>query len=680
MDLVLDQDGLPDPSAMVRRAIEADLDSAILKEREWAVAPNCIEWCTSHKFLNASDPLWPRQIQQLAMFFEDVCYFCSDVDYVHNIVVDDSVGNVMDRFCLLEHGVCPRCQRNRLEMLRDWQQDPRYSNYHAWDPSVNLRGVPPNEMVGIWGQRSGKSFAVATFYWPYILHRYLALPSIPRYFRLAANTVLEASFIAPTLKQVGDYMYTPFLNVFDASPWFREFVGHLKDEEKRLGITMFHRQQTFMTFPAKRLVVHMKAANSGTLRGGTRVFCTLDELGHFNSTDDGKKRAGIKDGTEVFTSLNRSLRTVRTRANKRRKLGDHNSLDGYMFCISSPSSVNDPIEQRAAIASKSPRMMHTRFCTWEVNPEEDEETIMEEEGSDMIKFKRDYCAQPPRAASPFIQDSPLLKQLVDTEQTTRHLFTYEIATAEDRDTGITLLRPTIKRRAADKSTPRVLTIDNGEKSNSFAVTMASYYPEHDGTLLEEFLEVAPYQNHQVDLQWCYDELILGLVKTFNVQQVLYDQWESSYAIRDLRTNYGIDAERYSLKWKDFSNFREDLLGSKIWFPVPECEPDELLLTNNLVERARTPRAHFQLQLTTVNQFGKQVVKPDQGNDDLFRCAVLAHWAIQNHKDKYRGRGRMRRGGQRRQVAFGRSAGQGRAGGGGMGGFRGPSRRGSGRRR
>ncbi|KKN21811.1 hypothetical protein LCGC14_0921680, partial [marine sediment metagenome] len=582
---IVNEATLPDPVELVRQAVKADLDSAVLKERRFDVAKNSIEWCTSHRYLNASDPLWPRQIEMLARFFEDVCYFCSDTDYVHNVLVDDSVGNVMDRFCLLEHGVCPRCQRNRLEMLQEWQRDPRYVKYHAWDSSVNLRGVPPNEFCGIWGQRSGKSFAVATFFWTYILHRYLAIPNVPAYYRLASNTVLEAVFVAPVKEQVKTYMWLPFFHVYDASPWFREYVDHLKSEEGKIGIPLYHRSVESLAFPSKRLAVYMKAANSGTLRGGTRIWATLDELGWFSATEDGKKRAGIKDGTEVFTSLNRSLRTVRTRANKRRsQLSDHDVLDAYMFCISSPSSVNDPIEQRAAIASKTPRMMHTRYATWEVNPEEDEETIREEEGSDEVKFKRDYCAQPPRAASPFIAQSPLLQQLVDHEQTTRKLFVYEVAAQVEHDTGITLLRPTLKRRAADKITPRVLTVDNGEKQNSFSVCMASYYPEHDGILLEEFLEVAPYRHHQVDLQWCYDELVLGLVNTFNVVAVYYDRWESSYAVRDLRTNHHIDAERYSLKWKDFDQFREDLRGSKIWFPVPECDPEELLQTNNLVER------------------------------------------------------------------------------------------------
>ena len=164
-----------------------------------------------------------------------------------------------------------------------------------------------------------------------------------------------------------------------------------------------------------------------------------------------------------------------------------------------------------------------------------------------------------------------------------------------------------------------------------------------------------------------------MVRTFNIQKVLYDRWESSYAVQDLRTNYGVDAERYSLKWKDFEQFREGVRGARVGFPVPEVDPDELLQTNNLVERARTPRAHFLLQLTTVNQFGKIIAKPDQGNDDLFRCAVLARREIANNKDRYRGRGRGRgRGGGPRQVAFGRG-GSGRRGS-GAGRGRSPRRR------
>lgn len=657
-----EENQLVDPVALVKQAIAADLDSSIFAEQPVEVAPNVIEWCTGHKFLNASDPLWPKQIEVLARFFEDVCYFCSDTDYVHNVPVDDPVPNVMDRFCLLEHGVCPRCQRNRLEILREWQTDPRYAQYHEWDASVRLRGVPPNEFCGIWGQRSGKSFLCSSFAWTYILHRYLAIPNITSYLRLASNTVLEAVFVSPIKDQIRSAMWEPFLNVYDTSPWFREYVSFLKDEEKRVGLTLYRRQQTYIVFPAKRIHVQLRAANASTLRGGTRLCTVVDELGWFDITDDGKRRAGVKNGTEVFTALDRSLLSVRGKADQRRRqLGDYNTVDGYMLCASSPSSINDAIEQRAAVAPKSPMMFFTRCATWEMNPDISEDFVRDITAGDNLKFTRDYGAQPPRAAAPFQEPSPFLRELVEAEQTKTPLFTYEIKAKEEKSDGIVLLRPHIKKKSADRITPYALAVDNGETTNSFALGLANYFPEHDGILLREFLEVAPYQHHRVDLQWCYDELIVPLVEAFNIPQVGYDRWESGYAVRDLRTKHKVDAIRYSLKWKDFDAYREDLRGSKIWFPVPERDPEELLTINNLVERARYPRAHFQVQLTTVNQFGKKVTKPDNGNDDLFRCSVLLHWMIRNNKERFRS-GRRATGGRGGNV-FSTAGRRGRGGGG-----------------
>jgi hypothetical protein len=495
----------------------------------------------------------------------------------------------------------------------------------------------------------------------------LAVPNITNYFQLASNSLLEAVFVAPTKNQIDGNMWTPFKNAFDSSPWFRSVVAHCKSEEKRLGLPMYMRQQTYIGFPHKRLLLFMKAANSGTLRGATRIAALIDEYGWFNTDpESGRQRTGVKDGVEVFTALDRSLLTVRGAADIRRKrYGDYNALDGYMCAISSPSSISDPIEQRAAQAPKLRRAYFTRLPTWEVNPGLSEETVLDFAGGDMVTFHRDYGAKPPRAVSPFIESGTYLKELVDVELTKRPLLTYSIQTHEDKDAGITLLRPVLGRRTPDRTTPRVLTVDNGEKKNSFALCLASYYPEHDGVLLEDFLEVAPYRHHHVDLQWCYDELIVPLLRSFNILNVVYDQWESSYAVRDLRTNYNVDADQYSLKWKDFESFREDLKASRIWFPVPEVEPDDLLLMNNLVERARHPRAHFQVQLTTVNQFTHKVVKPDSGNDDLFRCAVLAHYIIKNNKDKYRRGMRSRTPGQKRSNVFSTA--------GSRGANRGPSR-------
>jgi hypothetical protein len=122
--------------------------------------------------------------------------------------------------------------------------------------------------------------------------------------------------------------------------------------------------------------------------------------------------------------------------------------------------------------------------------------------------------------------------------------------------------------------------------------------------------------------------------------VVYDRWNSAHAVHDLRTNYSIDAVRYTLKWKDFNLFREHLYGSKIWFSKPETKVEEVLRTANIGMRARWPRTHLQAQIVTVNQFGKQIFKPDQGNDDLFRGAALCHRTIQANIKEYRSKTRL----------------------------------------
>jgi intein/homing endonuclease len=1133
--------GLPDPVALVRQAIAADLDSAVFAGQQFDTAPNIIEWCRGHQWLNYETDLFARQIQVLARFFEDVCYFCSDVPYVHNARVDDSASDALDHFCLLQHGVCPNCQRNRTEMLADWFKDPRYQDLYHWDEVVVPRPVPPNEFVGIWGQRSGKSITTSSFIWTYILHRLVALPSPTRYFRLPTNVVLQASFVSPTREQGNSNLWQPFLGAYDASPWFKNVAQYLKQESKRTGLTLYHRQQTFLVFPGKRLAVHVQAANSANLRGATRVFClpgstlintdhgllplhqkqallssrvciagktyaiaahaevgkrplvritlnqgqsmeathdhrvkvlgkdlsvtwkqagklklgdyvavnlgtkfpeilplayvpkrapkrilrayefierhkdlfytedlrdyagltcahtitkdlmqrgmlrkefivgqgrnagcrfmatdkfdlalltqelldhkfkgrddatfptemtedlgyllgyyvsegsyaenaveftfsntserviehftgcfartfgivprvsrcaprragakilykvliayrvvkdffrylgmapskaptksvpwsilqapkkvvlaflsafiegdgsisdkyvsafscsrvllqqiqllllslnvtskikaakssedseddiihrrhtlyrlllprfssitlarqlscptkgkhfnftlgtmarkeykvphvpsymdttlhgggvvkwvyatssintvydnfalkklqvenpgkyqralalidtstlwfpvvkleqvgaetvydltvasdehafaangimvhncSADELAHFNFSEDGKHRASIRNGTEVYTSLSNSLRTVRSAAeNRRRQLGDYDAIDGYMVNISSPLDISDPIEQRAAVASKSFRMYCTRYPTWEVNPNEREDLIREEFAGNPLKFTRDFGAQPPMATNPFIQDEKVVDQIV--AEKAQRVCDVSVQTEPQQD-GLSLLRPRVVKITGDRLLPRCIAVDNGERHNSFALCIARYYPEQDGMLIEELIEVAPTRQASVDLAYCYNDLVVPLVKQLKCVHVAYDRWESGYAVADLRTNHKVDAQRYSSKWKDFDLFRQDLLGLRIFMAKPEVSWRQVLATTDLQERAQWPRAHFQAQLLTVNEFVKHLAKPLNGNDDLFRTVVLAHHFIFKYREQYR---------------------------------------------
>jgi len=439
------------------------------------------------------------------------------------------------------------------------------------------------------------------------------------------------------------------------------------EEGHRVGIPLYHAATRFILFPGKRISVHVRAASSTNLRGATRIFATLDELGWFNTTPDGKRRAGVKDGTEVFNALDNSLVTVRTQADRRRrKLNDYNTIDGYMLNISSPSSIADPIMQRAAVSSKHPRMYYTHYATWDVNPEEEKTTIKEQMAGNPERLQRDFYAIPPRALSPFFPNANLVRQLELSveEQSQADLFSYTIDEVRDED-GRAILRPIVQNFQSDFLGGRVLAIDNGEVDNSFALCIARFDPELDGVQYEEFLEVAPFKGFSVDLAWCYDELIVPLVNTYRFVRVVFDRWNSAQQVHDLRNNYQVETERYTLKWSDFEAYRHAMQDMKVRFPSPEIAPDELLQLRGRL-RSQYPRAHFQLQLTTVEEFSRKVYKPENGTDDLFRVGALAHSDIMRHKDEYlkQSAGRTRRGpGMAAAGVFRGASSSGRIGGG-----------------
>lgn len=342
-----------------------------------STAPNCIEWCRGHQWLNYDLDLFARQVQVMIKFFEDACYFCSDVDYIHDVPVGDTPDKVLAHYALLQHGRCPKCRRNRFEILHDWVLDPRHSKFNQ-----PVRELPPNEFVGIWGQRSGANTTTALMF-TYILHRLFTLPDPTGYFGLPDDAVLQMSLVAQTTQQAVTTLWTPFTHAWDRSPWVKKVTRLLVAAKQPCG-PLYRRGETYMAFPAKHLVVHARDANIAKIRGTTHVAVAVDNFGYMDN------------GVEVFTALNNSLQTVRAKAQTHQRVGqkNFNTLDGYMINISSPRDAQDPIEQRAALAATSPRMYFTRFPTWEVNHRESEKALREEFADDKASvFSRDFGAQ-----------------------------------------------------------------------------------------------------------------------------------------------------------------------------------------------------------------------------------------------------------------------------------------------
>jgi len=637
-----DPDKLPNPEDLIEKAIDSNFDMGVFADQKFPEASNIIDWIISPSFLNSSTKPYAKQFQVVVHFNRDACYSCSDLDYIFDVPVDANYGELMERFVLLEHGVCPVCKRNRTEMLQEWIVDPKFHKYNDYGDYAlsRLRPVPPNELCSIWGQRSGKSHSASTFVATYHIHRYLALENPMAYFDEPANKIVSGTFVSPTLKQSSEFSWVPFCDALRSSPWFKSVASYLKDEGRRLGLDLFQSGQTFLTFPSKRLALSMAAANSSNLRGKTGLINIIDELGWFNYDDQGRKRR-VRDGSAIFRSLTNNLRTLRAAADIRRKNGDYNAIDAIMANISSPSSIGDPIMQRAEVAAKNPRIYYTHFATWEVNPKQTEEAIRDEfAGEPEEDILRDFYAIPPKASNPFFKDQTLLEDLVYEMTEPEPAFTYVIKENES-DLGLQTLQPEVKIPKKNNLYAYALAVDNGEKKNSFALTFARYLPELDGAYIEELMEVAPRNGMSVDLAWAYDNVIVPIVNSFNVLYVAYDRWQSAHAFYDLRTKHNVISERYSLTFNDFKNFRHDLGGNKIRFNTQDSDIDSILKTRDLAMRSMYPRSHCLAQILTVNVFNRKLFKPDIGNDDLFRTTVLAHRFIKSYKKEFEKKSRFK---------------------------------------
>jgi hypothetical protein len=101
-------------------------------------------------------------------------------------------------------------------------------------------------------------------------------------------------------------------------------------------------------------------------------------------------------------------------------------------------------------------------------------------------------------------------------------------------------------------------------------------------------------------------------------------------LRDLKIN----AERYSPKLADFIELRGLVESESYKTPKWEYENLEDLDISNPKKLAAAPYTHLALQMATVQENGKKVLKPEEGDDDIFRTVVLATRYLLLHKSMF----------------------------------------------
>jgi len=364
--------------------------------------------------------------------------------------------------------------------------------------------------------------------------------------------------------------------------------------------------------------------------------CAIDELGWFNSSD--MKRA---NADETYAALSNSLRTIRSASDRLWDQGNYNTLPGYMANFSSPSSQYDKIMRLLKEGERDKRKVCFHMASWEASPLITRKSLSSEELNDPVKFWRDFGAVPPLANNPFIESESAIKS---TQSATKPVINWRPKYVQDKvNPDMRYIAAELVGNVKDRLTPRLIAVDGGERQNSFAIGIFRMEPKPDGgfqIIQDAIIEAKPEKiertNEVIPVHFpTMFDLVLKLsdkYKGLNVLAVVYDRWQSTGEVQRLR-EMKVKAERYSPKESDFKILRNMVYSGD--FKTPKWEHKELsdLDISNVAEVRKAPYTHQAIQFATVRSVGKKIVKPEVGEDDLFRVCVLgAHYLIDNQKD------------------------------------------------
>lgn len=616
-------------------------------DRDIPEAKSYYDWCFGK--LGIKFRPFSRQLWVAAKLFAEMCPHCSDPDWFSNIEavpVDFKAVDMPEHVQFLEYGVCPCCHRGRAEM------------WLAGDLNVY------QEMAICLGQRSGKSIQTGGLA-SYHIHKLLKTTRPAEYYGLAASTTLTHTYTGLQYKRAYALLWTPIRDTIHDSPWFQEYHKLLKFHGERMGEELVTIKDTFINWRRSRFLASPSAPNIGTLRGDTRAGAGIDELGFF------KFGAGAEDyvtisADEIHASLTNSLATVRTKANKMMRGGENNVQQGIMFNLSSPSSVFDKIMTLVRASKGSRTILGVRLPTWEVNPDITRDDLQIYWDTDPIKAERDFGANPPLAASPFFEDQDKIDDMFVGQ---KNRVAYKLIERTNPKNGqLESAAEILSTRELTNQPPALMTLDAGVSNNSFSLAISipvakgnvtsqprqgsggyekkpkrpmvnqpldlnTESGEHLRCQVLAVLEVMPPKGGRINFNKMFKNVLVPLLKPFNVQVVVTDRWNSILLLDQLRDEHDQHTFQYSLRYKDFESIKSYAEGGRVQVPVYESRNLEEVLDFDQESYPACfidkPLDHLALQFLTVQDNGRTVDKGPNLTDDSFRAVALATHYLRN---------------------------------------------------
>lgn len=586
------------PAAL--RPVDVSIDDSAIPE-----ASNFVEFLNSPQFLNIKG--WARQNEIGVKLFSEWCPNCTDVEWFCSnpdptklsVPVKTSLAKFKKKVCLLEHGKCPKCKARKVDLMQSGKL-PVY-----------------DELIGVAGQRASKSKMVAGMIAPYILHRYLKTPNPLATLGLLPSETLHMTFVALTYQQAEENLWHPFVGTIREAPWFRNYHAFLDSVGDRLGEELYKFKDTFLMYRHRPLRAYASGPNKRTLRGRTRLFAAIDELGWFDFEQANNKER--TDAHEVYIALKRSLLTVRNAVHKVRRRQRTDLAPALMANVTSPSSLRDKAMSLLRAVPTTPGMFGFHHATWEINPDITRQDLNDEFNVTPIEAERDYGANPPLSANPFFRSQALLEAAMAYGKNACRIKTQCIKRLRD---GTRYTVANFLTLAAGQE-PSILALDAGSTNNSFAFSIITRFG--DKIRVPVIGELIPRPGYQINFNAMYERVFKPLIRTRNVRLVVADRWQSIKLLHDIEEEFGVKVQQYSLDYDDMCLVRDHVEDGAIQLPRTE-KPWTEILEYDPSQYPRffdgSPVSHLALQMVTVVDTGKQVTKADGLTDDLWRSVAL----------------------------------------------------------
>lgn len=451
----------------------------------------------------------------------------------------------------------------------------------------------------------------------YLQHRMLKLQRPNEVYGVLRQNIFTGTFVAVTQQQAVTNLWEPFHNLIGDSSWYKEYHALLTYYGEKYGEELFKFKDTFIAYRHRSIAVRAKGPDKRKLRGETRFFYALDELGWFDNNRDSTKIT--LNGTEIHKALSNSLRTIRSECKRLVEQGYNDIPSGYALNISSPSSARDKIIELYNASKASTNIYGVKMPTWEFNPKVTREDLEDEFRTNPIEAERDYGANPPLTDSPFIGSFAIVEPCF---RNGRNSLKMKYARKKMRDGSLSRFAIIDSVRNINHNT--VLALDAGHTNNSFAFAVG--HLENDVPRIDVVGEIPPLVGIPVNYSRVFDEVLIPLVETLNVQVMATDRWQNIKILHDIENSHGIHTKQYSLKYNDMWMFRQLLLDGEVLLPRTTQKIEEALQYD--YDRypfcfQDDPMSHLMVQMITVKDTGNQVIKGDNMTDDILRAVMLA---------------------------------------------------------